>query len=421
MKFAYITLSILTIFTAYINKGPQNIALAITTIFAIATFFNNKAQILNILKKNIFFFVSLFAFFIVYNLSSFIHFGLDKELAYSFKRTRWAILTILFIPAFIVSLKEVMKVQNSLKLQKLLKLFFYLFTVLFSLIFIDSLLKLFFQTAFISELISSNSFKDRASWTFNPIPFSKLSFFGVLIMSFFYLKLRGVWERYIALSQALIMLITTVLTQTRAAWLGVFVAFLCFSIIQVLKKQTKLIPILLGTFITVLALLIISPTLNKRLTSTFTTKSFSNIYRIEHWKANAKLIYSNPLFGVGNNQNRKPSIMSPFLNEKPLNRYTKNEKRIFNHPHNEYLDIAAGSGILSLLLFLVCLFYPVYKLLKLSFLNKDELLPLLAFSYLGFYYFSIFFDKITYTNWVVLIACWTCALISKTDKQHDAT
>lgn len=402
----------LTILTTYISRAPQNIATSILAVFSFIMFMQNKEAYFEFYNKNKLFFFSLILFFLTYSAVSFIHFGFDMELIYALKRNRWALYALFIIPSAVFAL-DYKKTQHD-RASSFFVFTFYSFSLLFSIIFVSEILKVFFDISSVQELLTSDVYKIRASWTFNPIPFSKLSFFGVLMMTFFAAKLSGKYSKILACVQIIIMLLLMALSQTRASWLGAMIALAFMVYILGVHRKFKLV---LAGFLSLFVLVISFtsfPFMSSRFLSSFSSNSFSNSYRIEHWVANSKLIADNFWLGVGNNRNRLETVISPYLREETLLKYTSDKLMIFNGPHNEYLDVGAGGGAISLMFLMLCFFVPVLKLFN-SLKSRYNLLATLSLGYLVFIYFTLVFDKISYTNWATVVCCWVIAYIIDDD------
>ena len=406
----------LSVLTTFISRAPQNIATSILAAFSFVLFVQNKKAFVEFYLKNKLFFLSLLLFFLTYSIINFIHFGFSAELVYALKRNRWALYSLFIIPAIANFISET-KISKE-KTAVIQKLTFYSFAALFLIIFTSECLKFFYNIITVQDLLTSDVYKIRASWTYNPIPFSKLSFFGVLLMVFFATKLQKKYEIAIATVLAVMMLVLTVLSKTRASWLGALIALSLIVFVLILKKKVSYAIYGILVLVTLTASFISSPYMGNRLLSSFSLNSFSNSYRVEHWSANSKLILDNLLLGVGNNQNRKESVISPYLEEKALKKFTNNKLLIYNGSHNEYLDVAAGGGVVSLFFMLVCFLMPVIKLWQ-TLREKFNFLALLSLGYLAFIYFTLIFDKINYTNWVTVISCWMVAYLSVTSSDLE--
>jgi len=248
----------------------------------------------------------------------------------------------------------------------------------------------------------NNVFRGRAAWTYNPIPFSKLTFFACLAFGCLALNLKSKGEKRLSFVFSVLFLGITVATQTRASWLGVMlVAPLLFLLI---KKSRVFLAVLL-----VLAGLVLYSNpgglVATRLQSISTnSKSFSNTYRMEHWKANVRLLKDNYTLGVGYGANRKPKVIYRYLT-----RFTTDYSRMYGHPHNEYLDVLIGMGVFVFPLFLMILLFPLRQnYISIKKGRAFEHYNVLVFSslYLLFAFFTALFDKITLTSWFTILICW---------------
>jgi O-antigen ligase len=178
-----------------------------------------------------------------------------------------------------------------------------------------------------------------------------------------------------------------------------------------LFNRIKSASLFLAVFIITVASLLSFKPLRERLSSSLDFNSFSIRYRLEHWKANTRLILEHPALGVGTSENRKKEVIGPFLDTRSLLKFTKDENKIYNGPHNEYLDVGASVGIIGLLLFLGCLFYPLLNYLVYFRLFDFSLVGILSLCFLIFMYATLIFDKINYTHWPLLIFSWALSFV----------
>jgi O-antigen ligase len=181
--------------------------------------------------------------------------------------------------------------------------------------------------------------------------------FGALALSIFVFardKARFFWGLGFLLS-----LLILILTSTRSAWIGMIVAT---SVVLFFYKPKTLIVVP----VSIALILLLSPReVKNRALSIFSTKSYSNVQRLEYLKAGIQIIKEYPLFGTGPN-----TVEMEFQNPK----YGLSEEAKQNvHLHNNILQIAAERGlptILAWFVFMVWLFISLIKLVP----NKDPTL-----------------------------------------------
>ena len=409
-------LFLINIFFIFFGKALYNISFVPLFILSLCYAFTFKKQVLEFFLKNKPFFLCVASFFIIYNLVNLFHLGLSNEFLYSIKRTRWCIYALVLLPCIKISFDPIKDYSFQ---RKIISLFFYLSSLLFLIIFTDSILKVFYE----NPILSPERFMNVASWFYNPIAFSKITVFAAFLMLLFSRFMVHSYKKALAGFQVFMLIALTLLTQTRATWLGLILITFLFILVQLLYKRRKLAFMTLTLYVFIFGGLTLSQSFREGLRSSFSTDSyFSNVYRLEHWKANLKLIADNPLLGVGNFQNTKESIISPYLNEAKLRYYTNDKKLIYKHAHNELLDLASAGGLVSLLPFILCLVLPLLKLSKiaLSFNSNIHWVHSMAFYYLVFLYFSsAFFDKISYTDWALVLVCWSIAFIAPKNLPED--
>jgi len=135
------------------------------------------------------------------------------------------------------------------------------------------------------------------------------------------------------------ILLADLLTFSRGGYLGLFagasVAFL--FLLSKLKAKYKIRVIVFAVFLAVL--LIIPGPISERFFSSFNLKEGSNQGRIETWGKAVEIISSHPFFGVG-------------IGNYPLEISATADYRDPIYAHSNYLDIAAETGIFSLLAWL---------------------------------------------------------------------
>jgi len=413
-------LAFFSIFAIFLNQAIYNTITAICWLFATFFLFNHYAFFKHFLQQYKKFYFLLIGYFALYFIINLYHLE-PNDFGYAMQRVRWLIYAAVFIPFGVYLIQH-----QTLTPYKNQYLTFYLLCVaLTCLIAYDSYTRVLLGEASTAAWLKSsvnNLASVRASWTYNPIPFSQLAFFCALLFYSIFCLCKKNWLRYSALFLSLSMFSLIVFSQTRSAWVAAIIIsplFLFFT-----KKKYLLISSILLFFV-LIATLFISFQSNINLVSRFysiqeTTES--NTYRLEHWKANAKLSLDHPAIGVGYAQNRKKVVIVPYLN-----RFTEDESILYGHPHNEYLDISSGMGWLALVLFISIVGFPILLAFKLirsrtpharprhlkQLDSPTQVLSELAYTlvglaacYLIFVLIAAFFDKITLTVWSTIIVCW---------------
>jgi O-antigen ligase len=151
--------------------------------------------------------------------------------------------------------------------------------------------------------------------------------------------------RWASLALGLVICVGVIVSFTRGAWIGVFIAMLAVAVV------TRHRLLLTGLAAAVLAGLAALPFIRiERITSMFdfNTEDNTGVARAKIWTAAARLIRDNPITGIGQDQ---------FLYADPS--YGVPQMRFFttSHPHNWVLDFWLRLGIPGLLWMLAALFY----------------------------------------------------------------
>lgn len=189
-----------------------------------------------------------------------------------------------------------------------------------------------------------------------------LLLFSVLALSIvFFSRTKNRWLWAIALVLALFCL---VLTMTRSAWIGFFVAA---GFVLVLYKPVTLVlvPVLAG-----LVFLVSPQSIRNRALSIFDPGMYSNQERIEYFKTGIRIIKEYPLLGTG-----PDTVDMVFKNPK----YGLSEAAKKNvHLHNNFIQIAAERGIPTFIVWLAFLVWTFFSLLGLLKNKSPALYPLTA-------------------------------------------
>ena len=146
--------------------------------------------------------------------------------------------------------------------------------------------------------------------------------------------------------------LSLLLTLTRSAWLGFFVA----ALILLLKKKPALI---FALVIFLAVILLISPTpIKKRFSSFANFKDITFQNRILMIKKGIRMIKDKPLWGVG------PGMVKYAYT---VPRYKVKEKEeLHSHLHNDFIQIWAERGVFSFLSWIFFIIYTFYTLIKLK-------------------------------------------------------
>lgn len=201
---------------------------------------------------------------------------------------------------------------------------------------------------------------------------------------------------------------TLLVAQTRSCWLS-FAVILFFIAISVLvfnrsKWDSFLVSILLMVSITLL--------LNKTKKNALSTRSgtikkemamkdeYGGSGRLKIWEITGIVIQDHPFLGTGP-ENLKSVIHAE--HKKEINEYYRVKKTSIDKAHNEYLHIAAVTGIPSLILYLMILSLILFQNAKHIFqANLKTLLLLTIIAYLIQAFFNISVIAVAPIYWIVL-------------------
>jgi O-antigen ligase len=146
--------------------------------------------------------------------------------------------------------------------------------------------------------------------------------------------------------------VSLVLTLTRSAWIGLAVG-LCVILLLWKPKTLILMPVLAA-----LVFFVSPQTVKRRALSIFSLRFYSNETRVEYFRAGIKIIKDFPLFGTG-----PDTVDMVFQNPK----YGLGEAAKRNvHLHNNFLQIAAERGIVTLAAWLAFIVWAFIELLNLA-------------------------------------------------------
>lgn len=180
------------------------------------------------------------------------------------------------------------------------------------------------------------------------IPFSLIAFFGKFSAKK-YLK-------FLFLGLFFLLFICLMLTVSRGAWFA-FIASMLFMCIWI--KALGLLFLIIGLFI-IITQQFYNPYLKIRLTKLFILQEQSSMDRLMIWSVAKNMFLSRPLVGVG-----LGTFMFNF--DKFL---TKDYPFGIPYAHNCYLQMAAETGMLGLVSFLLVLSLFFYKGIKILNVNK---------------------------------------------------
>ncbi len=158
-----------------------------------------------------------------------------------------------------------------------------------------------------------------------------LTYSILVTLPLFWQRETSIMEKILLGLALFIMVMALIFTYTRSAWVGTMVG----SVIIFFYKDKKILLPIVGFLLIAIFLL---PSFKNRLQTLNNIKYLTNQERIEIWKAGLSIIKENPILGIGPGNY---SAVAPKFNE-------PNGK----HPHNNFIQHGAETGILGLVAFL---------------------------------------------------------------------
>jgi putative inorganic carbon (HCO3(-)) transporter len=201
---------------------------------------------------------------------------------------------------------------------------------------------------------------------------------------------------------------TLLMSQTRSAWIGFFIIFLIILVSVLLFNRDKIKPF--GIALTLMAATAIGLNALKdniliKRSSTMKQElelksEFGGSGRIAIWKMTYNIVKNHPYLGSG-----PENLTGALLIEQKsqMNNYYKVKKQKVDRAHNEYLHIAAVTGIPALICYLLMLFLIVKNNIKYIF--KDKIQTVLIFGVLGYLiqaFFNISVISVAPIYWILL-------------------
>jgi putative inorganic carbon (hco3(-)) transporter len=148
-------------------------------------------------------------------------------------------------------------------------------------------------------------------------------------------------RRWIWCAVAVIMSLAIGLAETRAVWIGTFVAVLYLSWFW-RKWLVALVPVA-----GVVLFLVAPPAIRERVTSLVHARNVdSNSFRLIAWNAGLQMIEKHPLLGLG-----PEGPKYHFQEYVPPATWASRPPGFYEHLHNVYLQYGAERGIVTLLVF----------------------------------------------------------------------
>ena len=176
-------------------------------------------------------------------------------------------------------------------------------------------------------------------------------------------------------------------SQTRGSWIAFGIIFLGLTVLIVLSNREKIIGVVLVSLIMIFVAFTLNfskkNTLSKRTNSIRTEIKMKNEYggsgRFKIWEITLGVIKDHPLLGTGP-ENLKPVLKTEY--KKELNAYYRMKGVTIDKAHNEYLHMAAVTGIPSLLIYLFLIVLIFWRNIPLMLKDKSKII--VGFAIIGY-------------------------------------
>jgi putative inorganic carbon (HCO3(-)) transporter len=176
-------------------------------------------------------------------------------------------------------------------------------------------------------------------------------------------------------------------SQTRGSWIAFGIIFFGLTVLILFSNRAKIIGLLLVSLIMIFVAFTLNfskkNTLSKRTNSIRTEIKMKNEYggsgRFKIWEITWGVIKDHPLLGTGP-ENLKPVLKTEY--KKELNAYYRMKGVTIDKAHNEYLHMAAVTGIPSLLIYLFLIILIFWR--NIPLLLKDKSKIIVGFAIIGY-------------------------------------
>lgn len=176
-------------------------------------------------------------------------------------------------------------------------------------------------------------------------------------------------------------------SQTRGSWIAFGIIFLGLSVLIVFSNRAKIIGLLLVSLVMIFVAITLNfskkNALSKRTNSIRTEIKMKNEYggsgRFKIWEITWGVIKDHPLLGTGP-ENLKPVLKTEY--KKELNAYYRMKGVTIDKAHNEYLHMAAVTGIPSLLIYLFLIVLIFWRNIPLMLKDKSKII--VGFAIIGY-------------------------------------
>jgi|GEM_PF-2397901 len=228
---------------------------------------------------------------------------------------------------------------------------------------------------FLNENLTKN-------YGFHPSYFSIYVAFSIFILLYILLRSEniGKFTRISLVIGVIYLVIFNFFLASRIGILSLSFLFICGMLLYSYKKRkllAGLFVVLIFIFtilITIQSIIPIKEKFKNLIGSSGTEYSqySAGSGRFELWQSSLLVIKDNLPFGIGTGD-LQPALQKIYESKKFIIPY-----RFQYNPHNQFLEIAAVIGIIGLLIFFLCVFYPIY----ISFKTKNYLYLIFIFLFI---------------------------------------
>lgn len=238
-----------------------------------------------------------------------------------------------------------------------------------------------------------------------------IAFFIPVITGFLFDKGYNVFQRFFTFFAFLILTLGLILSYSRAAWLGIFAAFILAIILKFkikIKYVVLSLSVLLALFFLMKNEILMKLENNKQDTSGKITEHIqsisnistdaSNLERINRWESAIRMFFDRPFFGFGPGTYQFCYAPYQFSYEKTIISTNAGNR---GNAHSEYIGPLAESGFLGLitvLLIVITTSYTAIKVYNRSKNKKVKLLSLLSMLALTTYFVHGFLNNFLDTD-----------------------
>jgi O-antigen ligase len=200
--------------------------------------------------------------------------------------------------------------------------------------------------------------------------------YGLLLAFYFYRNSKCKFENYSFFLLSILVFITVFLSGERTSFFFISLfLFLCFFLLNGIKLETKILMSVLFLF-SIVTITIYNEKIRVRMFLDDNNKLEISKDKViiftpqhtGHYKVAYKMFVTKPFLGHG------PRMFRVLCSDDKFNN-NENKSGCASHPHNNYLQLLAETGILGFLFLIICLFYIVYSIFSIfikNFFSKNK-------------------------------------------------